>query len=78
MNTAKYIVTNGCMIVFSAALKHSYFKDFNITSAGFVSFGIDENNNTSARCYGESTSLGIKSNPEKDTRLANFQILANY
>ena len=78
MNTAKYIVTNGCIIVFSAALKHSDFKHFNITSAGFVSFGVDKDNNTSARCYGESTSLGIKSSPEEDTRLANFQILANY
>ena len=77
MNTAKYIVTgSGSMIVFSAAIIHKEFEDLNPVSAGFISFSTGEDGEVVANCHGESISLGIKSNPEKDNRIAKFQILA--
>ncbi len=71
----KYIITkDGVIIVFPELLQHSEFKRFNPTSAGFISFGVNKEENPSCSCYGESISLGLKSNPEEDTKLAKKQL----
>ena len=77
----KYIVTqNKELIVFGELMQHKEFAHFNPISAGFISFGINKDGNPSCSCYGESISLGIKSNPEYDTILAKRQLnmLDNY
>lgn len=63
----KYIMIDNCMpIVFDIALTHAdvgefFNKEKSITSAGFI----DSNGN----CYGQSDSLGIASNPIRDTKI---------
>ncbi len=84
MYTAKYVVVNGGVIVFSAAINHSDMVGHgeNATSAGFVSFrvikDIDDFDVVEPHCYGESISLGVKSNPEADQRKIRIQILERY
>lgn len=82
----KYIRTNkDVIIVFPELLQHSEFKHFNPVSAGFISIGtkciFEEDGTkyyeTDCSCYGESVSLGLKSN-EEDTLLAQNQILGKY
>lgn len=71
----KYIVTKDReIIVFSELFNHSDFKNFNPVSAGFISFGVNKQGNPTCSCYGESVSLGLKSNPESDTILAKRQL----
>jgi len=71
----KYVITNkGLIIVFSELLQHSEFKDFNPVRAGFISFGVNKEGNPTCECYGESISLGLKSNPEEDTKMAKKQL----
>ena len=71
----KYIITSDkVIIVFPELLQHSEFKSFNPISAGFISFGINEQKNPSCYCYGESISLGLKSNPGEDTLIAKCQL----
>lgn len=71
----KYVITEKQdVIVFSETLEHAQFKSFNPISAGFISFVVSENGNPSCSCYGESISLGIKSNPERDTMLAKRRL----
>jgi hypothetical protein len=76
MAKAKYIRTkDNEIIVFSELQLHSKFKHFEPISAGFIFFSIDEDrNNPDCICYGESISLGLKSNDD-DTQLAKRQIL---
>ena len=62
------------IIVFSEFMSHSDFKHWKPISAGFISFGVDHLHNKSCSCYGESTSLELKSDPH-DTALAMRQIL---
>ena len=45
-----------------------------MTSVGFISFGINKHENPTCSCYGESVSLGLKSNPEEDTEIAKRQL----
>lgn len=78
MYNAKYVIIDGSAIVFSAAIQH---KDMvrhgqKCESAGFVTFHYKEGDDDYiyAKCYGESVSLGIKSNPEDDSRLITRQI----
>jgi len=71
----KYVITsNREIIVFPELLQHSDFKKFNPISAGFISFGINKEGNPSCSCYGESISLGLKSDPEEDTKIAKKQL----
>ena len=73
---AKYIRTmNDEIIVFSAMQAHSDFKRWEPKSAGFIKFFADDHGRPKCHCYGESTSLGIKSNPEVDTEYARRQII---
>jgi|688.fasta_scaffold03804_54 hypothetical protein len=71
----KYIITKDKeIIVFPELLQHSEFKHFQPISAGFISFGVNKQGNPSCSCYGESISLGLKSNPEEDTVIAKRQL----
>ena len=79
MDKIKYIRTQDDeIIIFGEIMQHSEFKIWYPKSAGFISIGIDENGNPSCRCYGESISLNLKSNPEEDTQLARYQLGFNY
>jgi hypothetical protein len=70
----KYIRTkNNEIVVFSELLQHSEFKYMEPVSAGFISFGVNKQGNPSCSCYGESISLGLKSDEERDTILAKYQ-----
>ena len=72
---AKYIKTkDNKIIVFSGLNNHSDFRLFNPVSAGFIDF-YNDNGEAKVSCYGESISLGMKSDPKEDTMLANFQLL---
>ena len=78
MARVKYIRTeDNEIIVFGEVLQHKDFENLNPVSAGFISFGIGSDKNPSCTCYGESISLGIKSNEIEDTKLAKRQILGN-
>jgi hypothetical protein len=71
----KYVITKDKeIIVFPELLQHSEFKKFEPISAGFISFGVNEQGNPSCSCYGESISLGLKSNPDEDTKIAKRQL----
>jgi hypothetical protein len=75
----KYIRTNdNKIIVFSELNQHSEFINFKPVSAGFISIGVGSDGNPDCSCYGESISLGLKSNEEEDTILAKRQILGAY
>lgn len=75
MNRVKYVRTkDNEIIVFGEIMQHSSFKNRQPVSAGFISFGVNKEGNPSCTCYGESISLGIKSNPEEDTILAKLQL----
>lgn len=50
----------------------------NPVSAGFISFGIDEDGNPTCKCYGKSISLGLESHEEEDTELAQHQLGFSY
>lgn len=79
MTTAKYIRTkNYEIIVFSDLQQHKDFKHFDPVSAGFITFDykmVEGSPEVTCNCYGESESLGLKSDEEKDSRLARRQIL---
>jgi hypothetical protein len=76
MTNTKYVKTkDDDIIVFSETMQHSQFKHWNPVSAGFIMFYIDkETGNPNCKCYGESISLGLKSNPEEDTARARYQL----
>jgi hypothetical protein len=80
MYRAKYVIVEGCGIIFSAAIQHRDMVGYNqkCTGAGFVNFGIETDSYGDtimvAKCYGESVSLGIRSNPEEDSKLLTRQI----
>ena len=64
--TFKYIIVNTGAILFGENTTHSGVADGlgKVYSAGFVKMGI--NPDLSIWCFGQSTSLGIVSNPPKD------------
>jgi hypothetical protein len=79
MAKAKYIKTKGNdIIVFGEQMMHSDFKHMNPVSAGFIYFEIGEDGNPTCTCHGESISLGLASDEEEDTRLAQFQLGLRY
>jgi hypothetical protein len=83
LSAAKYVIIDGCAIIFSAAIKHSDMVGFNekATGAGFVRFTseVDEYGERiiKANAYGKSISLGIESQ-EKDSRILTMQITNTY
>jgi hypothetical protein len=84
LGNAKYVIVNGCAIVFSPAINHSDMVKYGqtCTSAGFVQFtsSKDEWDETiiKATAYGKSVSLGIESKPEEDSMRITMQICGNY
>lgn len=75
MYNAKYIILDGCAIIFSAAISHkSMAGHVKCDGAGFVTFHMDEDG-VYARCTGESVTLGIKSRSKEDEEIINRQII---
>ena len=75
MNKVKYIRTkDNEIIIFGEIMQHSDSRNFHPVSAGFISFGINKEGNTTCSCYGESVSLNMKRNPEDDTMYAKRQL----
>lgn len=83
LSAAKYVIIDGCAIIFSAAIQHKDMVGFNekATGAGFVRFTseIDNYGETiiKAIAYGKSISLGIESQ-EGDSRILTNQITNTY
>lgn len=77
MAKVKYIKTeDNQIIVFGEYFTHDQFKRFNPISAGFINFGTDRyDGEMICSCYGESISLGLKSDGKVDSELARKQIL---
>jgi hypothetical protein len=76
MAKVKYIKTeDNQIIVFGEYYTHDQFRRFRPISAGFIWFSTAEHGVPSCTCYGESISLGLKSDEEVDTELAKKQIL---
>ena len=75
MDKLKYIANRYDIVIFSYAFTHAEMAakvgwlregtSDTVTSAGFFSCGPD-----SISCFGESTTLGLKSNPEDAERIA--------
>ena len=81
MNEVKYVIVNGCAIVFSAAIQHKDMVGYNekCEGAGFVRFDTETDpiygdTIIVAKCYGKSVSLGIESRPEEDSRIVTRQL----
>jgi hypothetical protein len=81
MSKVKYIVVEGSfreMIIFGDTKQHAdiaqkFKNEYNeIVSAGFLSVGYADvgSNAIAVRAYGESVSLGLKSDPNRDSKLA--------
>jgi len=80
MKQAKYIILDGYLpVIFSdamthwdvaVALKDTCGFDCKPTGAGFV----QQNEKGELTCYGESVSLKIKSNGEKDSKILNEKL----
>lgn len=56
------------IVIFPMIIEHSSFKHFNPRSAGFCYISTEK-----VECFGESISLGIKSDTKSDTRYATIQ-----
>jgi len=68
----KYVITsNGLPILFDEALIHKYVAlNYNIDSAGFFETSIDiVKNKIKVKCWGESSSLHIRSKPISDEKI---------
>jgi hypothetical protein len=84
MFEVKYVIVNGCAIVFSAAIQHKDMVGYNekCEGAGFVRFYVQKDEWDEevviAKCYGKSISLGIESRPEEDSIIVTRQITNTY
>ena len=80
---AKYVIVDGCAIVFSAAITHSDMVKYGkkADGAGFVGFYPKKNEYGEdiviANCYGSSFSLGVESR-EEDSMIVTNQICRNF
>lgn len=83
LSAAKYVIVDGCGIIFSAAIQHKDMVGYNerATGAGFVRFltEVDEYGETiiKVNAYGRSVSLGIPSQ-EGDSAILTRQITNTY
>jgi hypothetical protein len=75
----KYIMDDVTPIIFCPTMNHDnmarrlfgrmeYIKG-RVTSAGFLAFRVGEDGNVCVHAYGKSESLGIESQPERDSRI---------
>lgn len=75
MFEAKYVIINGKAIVFSSAFQHSDMVKHGqkVDGAGFVIFDVGKDSFDDqiiiAKAYGKSTSLGVGSRPDVDSRI---------
>ncbi|SUJ06321.1 DNA-binding transcriptional regulator AraC [Sphingobacterium spiritivorum] len=71
MKIKKYIIIDGSPVLFPVEFVHAdmAYKGANIESAGFFILLYDKDQQLKVKCMGESTSLGIKSHPERDELL---------
>jgi hypothetical protein len=76
---AKYVIIDGKAIVFSSLITHSSIIPYgtNVLSAGFVSFGTDDEGNITVYTYGRSESLDVDSS-ETDSKIIKRQIIQPY
>lgn len=63
-------------ILFGETLSHSAFAHLNPISAGFVSIS-DRMVPTTVQCYGKSTTLGISSRGETDSKICEIEFNLN-
>ena len=83
LSPAKYVIVDGCAIIFSAAIQHKDMVGYNekATGAGFVRFTteVDSYGETIIKviAYGKSISLGIESQ-EGDSEILTRQITNTY
>jgi hypothetical protein len=84
MIIVKYVIIDGSAIVFSSAITHSDMVRHHqkAEGAGFVRFYSSKNewgeDIITAKCYGESISLGVVSRGEEDSFIVTQQICGNY
>jgi hypothetical protein len=73
MNILKYIITeNNCPLLFSSKILHREIMT-KALSAGFVVLSYDATlSQFSAKCFGNSWSIGVSSNPEDELLIENF------
>lgn len=73
MKIIKYVINdNDIPVLFSTEIIHSEVVQ-NVKSAGFLSMRYDKNKGRFlAKCFGESTSLKIKSNLKDDEKIIEF------
>lgn len=80
MNDPKYIVVDFTeMKIFSGGCKHrdeaEKYGTNNVTSAGFIKILVNISEaKVIVECYGESDSLGVKSNPVMDNLIAKIML----
>lgn len=80
LSPAKYVIVDGCAIIFSAAIQHKDMVGYNekATGAGFVRFYYDEKDDEiKVKAYGNSISLGVSSQ-EGDSEILTRQITNTY
>ena len=80
LSSPKYVIVDGCAIIFSAAIQHKDMIGYNkkVTGAGFVRFYFDESEDRiKIKTYGKSISLGIESQ-EGDSTILTRQITNTY
>ena len=78
MFKAKYVIIDDRMPrIFTEVENHSDMVRHGekCTSAGFVYFSANRHGNVVSSCYGESISLGLKADPERDKHLIDTFIL---
>ena len=85
MVDVKYVIVDGCAIVFSGAIQHKDMVGYNekAEGAGFVRFETAKDPEYGddivvAKCYGKSISLGVESRPEIDSMILTRQITSSY
>jgi len=80
MSKPKYVIYDGCAIIFSPAITHSTMIPHNQTceGAGFVNFKTSKDSYgetiIEAVAYGESVSIGIESRGDVDSMILTRQI----
>jgi len=74
----KYIKVHNDIVMFPESVSHadmaSHFPAQSVRSAGFVQIASDGNGGVVATPYGESNTLGISSDPDRDAALLRLVI----